>query len=333
MELDDPTLHISAELLDDIERSRVANENRLRQLTRAAVDSDGEERGFGLSDSHPVVVRVAALVEGLQKLEAEAISNLQKIMKAHPLGPWVKAQPGVGEKQMARLLAAIGDPYIRPEVEKGGVVQPSRPRTVSELWAYSGMHVWDLPVDGHEPLDAQTPTADNIAHTSSANNQASNGHTSDDAQIAIAGIAPFRQRGTRINWSEDARKRVRLIANSCIKQPNGTVWRDAYVAGRAKYANAVHKLPCKRCGPAGKPAPIGSELSAGHKDARARRLVAKGILKELWRESGRLHGADTSAPTTSHSTPQSRTSTIAAATPNTDAPPVTTGPPTPMLIT
>jgi hypothetical protein len=331
MNLGDPTLRISAELLDDLEGNRIANENRLRQLTRAETDSDGEERGFGLTDDHPVVARVTHLVEGLLELEKEAIANLQKIMRAHPLGPWVKRQPGIGEKQMARLLAAIGDPYIRPVQEKDGVVQQPRPRSVSELWAYSGMHVWDLPIEGaegqrtddahgtiapgHRTDDAQMPSAEGLptidAHDPHAPGQPSSdnhppsapGQTNVDTHTVTAGIAPFRQRGRRLNWSEDARKRVRLIADSCVKQPNGTVWRDIYTAGREKYANAVHKRPCKRCGPSGKPARIGSPLSEGHKDARARRLVAKEILKELWREAGRLHGQDTAAPAKRDPTP------------------------------
>jgi hypothetical protein len=295
MNLGDPTLRISAELLDDLEGNRIANENRLRQLTRAETDSDGEERGFGLTDDHPVVARVTHLVEGLLELEKEAIANLQKIMRAHPLGPWVKRQPGIGEKQMARLLAAIGDPYIRPVQEKDGVVQQPRPRSVSELWAYSGMHVWDLPIEGaegqrtddahgtiapgHRTDDTQMPSAEGLptidAHDPHAPGQPSSdnhppsapGQTNVDTHTVTAGIAPFRQRGRRLNWSEDARKRVRLIADSCVKQPNGTVWRDIYTAGREKYANAVHKRPCKRCGPSGKPARIGSPLSEGHKDA------------------------------------------------------------------
>ena len=53
--LADPSLMLAADVVDDLERVRIANENRLRQLTRAEVDSDGEERGFGLSADHPDV--------------------------------------------------------------------------------------------------------------------------------------------------------------------------------------------------------------------------------------------------------------------------------------
>lgn len=126
----DPFLALAADILDDAEESRIANENRLRQLTRAAADSDGEERGFGLDESHPDVARVAALVEMLKQIEHNATLNLTRLLRQHPLGPWVKAQKGIGDKQGARLLAVIGDPYIN--MATGEI------RTVSQLWAYCG---------------------------------------------------------------------------------------------------------------------------------------------------------------------------------------------------
>lgn len=128
--LADPFLALAADVLDDAERTRIANENRLRQLTRSATDSDGEERGFGLDESHPDVARLAAIVDLLRQVEHQATLNLQRMMRAHPLGPWIKAQKGVGDKQAARLLAVIGDPYWHTAED--------RPRLVSELWTYCG---------------------------------------------------------------------------------------------------------------------------------------------------------------------------------------------------
>lgn len=128
--LSDPFLALAADVLDDAERTRIANENRLRQLTRAEEDSDGIERGFGLDESHPDVARLAALVDMLKQIEHQAGLNLNRLLRQHALGPWVKAQKGIGEKQAARLLAVIGDPYINE--------QTGEPRTVSQLWAYCG---------------------------------------------------------------------------------------------------------------------------------------------------------------------------------------------------
>lgn len=250
----DPALAFAADVLDDLERVRIANENRLRQLTRSGEDADGEERGFGLDESHPDVARLAAIVETLRGVEHDAELELARKLRKHPLGPWCKAQKGIGEKQAARLLAAIGDPYLNSA--KG------TPRTVSALWAYAGLHV--LPV-GHGSTDTQEPAADrnqlpasharNDDHaraaggaqlradqTARANHQAFvgpdqlPGQTSSAAQITIAGnggdsdqssydnqdaavgVAPRRRRGELANWSTLAKTRCYLIAASCIKQ-------------------------------------------------------------------------------------------------------------------
>lgn len=133
MHLFDPLLSLNADVVDDLERTRIANENRLRQMTRTGEDKDGEERGFGLDQSNPHVARLTLIVEQMGQMEHQAVLNLQRAMREHPLGPWVKAQRGIGEKQAARLLAAIGDPYWN--------TLHDRPRTVSELWAYCGMDV------------------------------------------------------------------------------------------------------------------------------------------------------------------------------------------------
>lgn len=128
--LHDPLLSLSADVLDDLERVRIANENRLRQLTRSVEDVDGETRGFGLTEDHPDVLRLASLVDALKTAEHSAELNLGRIMRRHPLYEWLRDARGVGVKQGARLLAAIGDPYWNDLYD--------RPRLVSELWSYAG---------------------------------------------------------------------------------------------------------------------------------------------------------------------------------------------------
>ena len=142
--MSDLLLQTVAAHLEDVEKLRVATENRLRILTATEPDSDGVARGFGLSDEHPVVRSIMESLEVLQIEENETTKLLQRQMRAHPLGPWVKAQKGVGEKQAARLLAAIGDPYWIDaadfEDEDGNVThRPEGPRTVGQLWAYAGL--------------------------------------------------------------------------------------------------------------------------------------------------------------------------------------------------
>jgi hypothetical protein len=265
-----PLLALLADVLDDLERTRIANENRLRQLTRTEVDSDGEERGFGLTLDQPQVAALADVVTALGKLEHQSTLNLQRAVRKHPLGPWVKATIGVGEKQGARLLAAIGDPYWNTLYD--------RPRLVSELWAYCGLHVHPA---AHVAHDSQL-------RTGGGGKQGDPGQVQADTQVSHVGVAPTRTRGQKANWSTVAKTRAYLIAESCIKQARSP-YRAVYDNGRTKYTNTAHAAPCRRCGPAGKPATTGTPLSAGHQHARAMRLVMKEILKDLWQESKRLH--------------------------------------------
>lgn len=289
--LADPFLALAADVVDDLEKVRIANENRLRQLTRTATDADGEERGFGLTADHPDVARLAALVDMLGDAEHKAVLNLARLLRQHPLHPWIKARVGLGEKQAARLLAAIGDPYWN--------TLHNRPRTVSELWAYCGYHVLParrtlrdthvLPAGGTN-FPADHRHVDALARTVGGEQTGHPDHSGADAHRVDVGVAAKRARGQRANWSATAKMRAFLIAESCVKQ-RSSPYRKVYDDARDKYADAVHAVPCVRCGPAGKPAPEGSPLSDGHKHARALRAVAKAVLKDLWREAKRIHEA------------------------------------------
>lgn len=270
----DPFLAILAESVDDLEGLRKATANRLRHLTGEGVDKDGEIRGLGMQADDPGVVEQQLLLDGIAHLEADAIKSLEKAMRRHPLGPWAKQQKGLGDKQMARLLASVGDPYWN--------FLHGRPRTVSELWAYCGLHT--LPAGQLTPETHRAP-AGGVSSPGGGNTD----HHGRDTQGFAVRVAPARARGQKSNWNEIARMRVWLVAQSCIKQPIGSPYRDVYVAGRVKYADALHPVECRRCGPKGKPAPAGSPLSDGHKHARATRLIMKAVLKDLWVEARRIH--------------------------------------------
>lgn len=260
--LRDPMLALAADILDDIEGVRVANENRLRTLTTpaGAVAADGESYGHGLTIDNDGVKRLASLVAQMYCdskaladlgylrpprkrgefccMEHHAIKSLETAVRAHPLWPWADSVKGLGAKQFARLLGRLGDPYWND--------LHNRPRTLRELWAYCGFHVLDT------------------------------------------GVAPARRRGQKSNWNEDARKRTWIIAASCIKVLQSP-YRAVYEQTRETYTDATHQQPCVRCGPSGKPALPGSPLSPGHQHARAMRAMCKEILRGLWEESGRLH--------------------------------------------
>lgn len=273
-------LAIYAGALDELESTRIANENRVRSL-----------EAFGIEG--PELERLKVLVEAIRALEKGAELELKRALRKHPLGPWVKNAIGVGEKQGARLIAAIGDPADR--------------RTVSQLWAYCGYHVLN---PTHATFDA---------HCSAGGVQEA---TRDGVPIAhstcdeVHGVAPKRRKGERANWSAEAKMRAHLVAVSCIKK-NGKIgprspYRDIYDEARAKYEGGVHHHNCNQCGlcgscgnPPGKnrvlheeetgctdrkvvPAEAGTPLRDGHVHARALRIVVKAILKDLWIEGKRL---------------------------------------------
>lgn len=255
-------LAAAADTLHDIERLRIASENRLRQFTRSTdeEDKDGGKRGFGWDLRSPAVASLAALVAGMKCdsevvrqalgddkppkkkgccLEHDAERNLARALRVNPLASWVKAQKGIGEKQGGRLIAAIGDPYVRPAMLLPDETwDPARPRTVSELWAYCGLKPGQR-----------------------------------------------RKRGELANWSATAKMRAWNVAGSMLKAGN----REVYDKRKAATEGRLHSAECVRCGPSGKPALPGTPWSDGHRHADALRVVSKEILKELWREARRIH--------------------------------------------
>jgi hypothetical protein len=225
----DPSLAALATLVDDLEDVREGNASRLRIMTRPVdePDADGVCRGWGLPDDHPGVAVIRQMHEGIRQVEHEAVLALQRQMRRHPLGPWQRLQHGVGEKQLARLLGSIGDPYWNTAED--------RPRTVSELWAYCG----------YKP-------------------------------------GQKRRKGQQSNWSNAAKSYAWNIAQSTLKA--GGPWRELWDERRAATEGRVHQEDCAQC-----KARPGDPLRPGHLKADADRYVAKRLLRELWRESKRLH--------------------------------------------
>ena len=249
-------LRIYADTLGDFETTRIAMSNRLRAL---------EAEGLGDSPEH---ARLRGVLEGLQALEHGVELELKRALRKHPLGPWIKATVGIGEKQGARLLAAIGDPAWNDLHD--------RPRTLGELWAYCGYHT--LPAGNHTGGETHSRGATSPAASIRG---AGDQHLADAHGTGVPRTAASRKRGEKINWNTDAKMRAFLVAESCMKQ-RSSPYRAVYDATRAKYDGALHDVPCRRCGPSGHPAEVGSPLSPGHQHARAIRAVAKEVLRDLW---------------------------------------------------
>lgn len=92
------------------------NENRSKQL---------ERDGFALAWR----LRFEGFADETKAEESRIEAALQKIMRTHPLYPWIQGQRGVGEGGVGRLLGCVGS--------------LSNFDTVSKLWAYCGMAVRD----------------------------------------------------------------------------------------------------------------------------------------------------------------------------------------------
>ena len=255
--LDDPTLALAADMLDDLERVKIASQNRLRSLTDDTPDADGVLRGSAMPLTHPEVARLAALVQMVEAAEHQAVLNLQRAMRSHPLGPWVKSQRGIGEKQAARLLAKIGDPCVNATA--------GTYRTVSQLWAYCGLHVVAGGDPGQPPADTHTSTA---------------------------GVAARRQKGQKANWSTDAKTRAWLIVQSCMKQLDASCKTDTGIA--------EHVQGCD-CSPyrvvidqrRQRTAMTHPEWTPGHSLNDAMRVASKRLLRDLWRAARTYHTGET----------------------------------------
>lgn len=268
-------LYLLATQLDGIEDLRKATENRFRQATRSTEDSDGEVRGFGFDPGDPDIAAIRVTNDALAKVEHQVILQLQRSMRKHPLGAWQKTAVGVGEKQLARLLAAIGDPYWN--------TLHDRPRTVSELWAYSGLHT--LPVI-HTPIDTHSSDDDRNQPVVPPPDQQKTGFHDD----GIRGAAR-RQKGQRANWSTDAKTRAYLIAESCVKQARSP-YREVYDKRRALTADRVHDRPCPQCNGAGHKDLERTPWRPGHQHADALRIVSKVVLRDLWVAARDWHAAN-----------------------------------------
>lgn len=280
---------MAAAALDTIEDVRKSEKNRLLALLRPI-----EKGGYGLPTDAAAVIQQAAFVaslncgalsdtqpkEGDDKKEAipsvlaeqfkvakvrgkscciehTLIKNLEKAVKQCPLGPWILEQKGIGLKQAGRLLGAIGDPYWHSGYFNTGAVDKAGEPV---------MKAYDRPRTVSELW-------------------------SYCGYAVINGEAPRHRKGVQGRWNDTARMRAWNIAGSCKMQKGveGARYREVYDTARDKYADGVHAKDCIRCGPSGKPAPMGSPLSLAHQDARGLRMVAKEFLKDMWSESKRLH--------------------------------------------
>ena len=245
-------VNVASAMLDGIERTRIAMNNRLRVMPR----EEGTWRyGTKVKLQANFDLIGCSLLESLAESEERAIKLLERMMKGgktedgvmepHPLCDWVKRTPGLGLKQMGRLLAVLGDPAVqdvlipnKDDPTNGPMTLVTRYRSVAQLWAYSGLHV-------------------------------------------VNGASPRNKKGVKSNWNGSIRMRSYLVIKSCIKAVGGET-KSGAVRQRSPYRDIYEdrKAYEYRENP---------EIKKGDADNRAIRYASKMLLRDLWRESMRLH--------------------------------------------
>jgi len=147
-------------LFEDVQKVRRASENR----AFAALESD-----MGPVGELALAISVRMLEE-----EERIGRRLRKVLRSHPVGPWLADKKGLRGPLVARLVSIIGDPRRFPgQPCSGGHVlvpgydegdrcpvtnyegercpatmrEPRSGKGIRPLWAYLGLHV----VDGRSP--------------------------------------------------------------------------------------------------------------------------------------------------------------------------------------
>ena len=252
----------------DLQELRKSTANRHRALLQGQDVTKG-----GVHEDNPLL---SALVDDLETFENQIDKMMKGAIKnlSPALFDYTDNTAGLGFRLVGRLLGEIGNPALaipyhwemRGTKQEKLVRDEPYLRSVGQLWSYCG-------------------------HGDAARQSRIKGIKQDD--LLAAG-------------DPSAKMLTYLLAEGCMKlvggeAKNGSVkprspYRDVYDLAREKYTLATHTTECKRCGPSGKPAQPGSDLSDAHKNARALRVVGKTILKDLWvvarHELHELHGIE-----------------------------------------
>jgi len=129
-------LRLLSRTLDDIERTRIMLGNRIGAVLRS--DPNAVE---GVSTPE----YITEVQQALTATEEMTVEGIEKMWARHPLAPWAKTVKGVGPKTIARLVAEIGDPLLRPvghwegeDDDRTWIIDAYVPRTLSQLRAFAG---------------------------------------------------------------------------------------------------------------------------------------------------------------------------------------------------
>lgn len=272
------TIRTLGRLLDDLERVRIMNSNRIGAL----------ERSFGESLPHLMEIQ-----EPISRAEHLAELELVRTWRKHPLAPWAKDVRGLGEKSVARLIAEIGDPSV------------------------GSIGHWETSKNGTTPI-ADIQTDDAPFGIEEAMPEADNQTDDASSKARVWVIDDFYNRSVSQLWSycgvgdparsripknavqaellargkPRAKKQLYLIATGLLKsgvrsKEPVTYWGDLYMRMRQKYAERIHDAACAPCH-----AKAGDPWKPGHQHMAALRKLEKELLKDMWREARRLRNLE-----------------------------------------
>ncbi len=104
------------DLYYDLQKSRIALENRLRAINQQASHQSEEEAKV-----------LASVLEDVVRMEKSIPKAFQAYVVSSPVWPWLSGVRGIGVILAANLVSIYGD--------------CSRFPTISKMWAYTGLHV------------------------------------------------------------------------------------------------------------------------------------------------------------------------------------------------
>jgi hypothetical protein len=232
-------LRIAADLFERAQLERIACTNMIRR------PEDG-------GNIDPLFLD--AYIDQLTNLEKFARKNMVAVYKRVvpvELRTWQETSRGVGDSNIARLLGHLGDPYTAtPHYWQGTgtnrtlMIEPDRPRTISQLWQYSGV--------GQPGRKTKGMTAEQLAHMGSPT-----------IKMILHVTAECVMKARRKDQDNG---------------PYGNLYDEIKTATEGK----VHTVECVRCAKKGTPAQPGTPWNDGHRHAHALRMIGKAMLRDMW---------------------------------------------------
>ncbi len=249
------TLRRYGEVFGDIQRLRIATENRLRSLGATAAEESA----------------VVGELRGAEESAAKAVLHEYRLVANTGVRAWQKSSIGIGEHMLARLLGVIGHPRIATPHHWEGQVE-SNPRSgppTSDATIADDATATSIP----KPKDdrrapARTLVADPPHLRNVAKLWAYCGH-GDPTRRRTKGMT---QEEALALGSPRAKMIVHLMAELCIRQRHGG-YRKVYDVAREVYATRPDE-----------------EWSDLRRHNAALRKVGKEILKDLWVAVGDVSG-------------------------------------------